>query len=68
MLYNILNINDTKTEFIIIGSKGMLIKSGIEKISVGDTQVVPSETVRNLGVWFNKNATMVTTLTSSVEV
>ena len=44
-----LMFNDTKTELLIIGSKRQLSKVSIDSIKVGDSQIKPSETVRNLG-------------------
>ena len=50
--------NDTKTELIIIGSKHQLSKVSIDSIKVGDSQIKPSETVRNLGSWFDSHMNM----------
>ena len=55
MLTNELKINDEKTEFILLGSKGMLGKCDINSITVGNSDIERVETVRNLGVHFEKN-------------
>ena len=50
MIKNYLNINDSKTEFII--SRSPLLKQNFSdlSVSVGDMQVSPSSKVRDLGV------------------
>ena len=50
--------NDTKTELLIIGSKHQLSKVSIDSIKVGDSQIEPSEAVRNLGSWFDSHMNM----------
>ena len=58
MLINKLKINDSKTEFIVIGSKYWHGKVNITSITVGDTEVAPVSSVRNLGVTFDNNMSM----------
>ena len=58
MLHNKLKINDSKTEVLIIGSRGMLPKVDIECVHVGDATVIPVKSVRNLGAWFDQNLSM----------
>ena len=53
-----LMFNDTKTELLIIGSKNQLSKVSIDSIKVGDSQIKPSEAVRNLGSWFDSHMNM----------
>ena len=54
---NGLKLNDCKSEFMVLGSKQMLskVKSDTCKIRIGDSNISPSETVRNLGVKFDAN-------------
>ena len=53
MLSNRLLINDTKTGFVIIGSRQQVSKIHIDKIIVGESAVKPTKVVRNLGAWFD---------------
>ena len=53
-----LKINDSKTEFMIIGTRQQLSKVQIDSIRVGDDDIVPVTSVRNLGVIFDKNSSM----------
>ena len=48
MLSNRLLINDSKTEFIIIGSKQQLSKININEIRVGESTIEPVEVVQTL--------------------
>ena len=50
MIKNKLKINDSKTEFIIFRSPLLKLNLSDLSISVGDSQVFPSSTVRDLGV------------------
>ena len=54
---NGLKLNDSKSEFLVVGSQQMLSKVGSEtcKIRIGQSSVSPSKTVRNLGVMFDAN-------------
>ena len=60
MLTHNLKINDSKTEFLIIGSKHSLneITSNNIKISVGQCEISPAETALNLGVYFDSKMSM----------
>jgi hypothetical protein len=58
MLHNKLKINDSKSEFMLVGSKQLLQKVNTVSIKVGDSEVVTSEGVRNLGIWLDKNLSM----------
>lgn len=53
-----LKINDSKTEFMIIGNRQQLSKVQIDSIKVGNDNIVPVSSVRNLGVMFDKNMSM----------
>ena len=50
---NRLMINDAKTDFLIIGTCQQLEKTSIQSIIIGDTVIKLSESVRNLGSWFD---------------
>ena len=49
-----LMINDSKTEFLIIG----LSKININSIMVGDSIIEPVKSTRNLGSWFDEHMAM----------
>jgi hypothetical protein len=59
MLTHKLKINDSKTEFLIIGTKQQLSKVQIEEIKVGQSCIKPVNSARNLGVIFDSNMSMV---------
>ena len=58
MVSNRLMINDSKTEFLIIGSRQQLAKINVEGVTVGDAMITPVTSVRNLGVWFDQHMTI----------
>ena len=60
LLHNRLLINDSKTEFLVVGSRLQLSKIAIDSITVGDStiQLQPVKSVRNLGSWFDSNMSM----------
>ena len=49
---NYLKLNDTKTEFLVIGSHQQLIKIKIDSVRVGSTESQKVSSVRNLGARF----------------
>ena len=51
-------LNDSKTEFIIIGSKQQLSKININEIRVGESTIEPVEVVQSLGMWFDSYMSM----------
>jgi hypothetical protein len=53
-----LKFNDLKTEFLIIGTSQQLKKIEINSVRVGDVNIKPAESVRDLGAWFDKNMSM----------
>ena len=50
MLTNGLMINDGKTEVMLVGTPQQLAKITLDGIKVGDENIVPATSVRNLGV------------------
>ena len=58
MVSNRLLINDSKTEFLIIGSRQQLANINVEGVTLGDAMITPVTSVRNLGVWFDQHMTM----------
>ena len=58
MLSNRLLINDSKTEFIIIGSKQQMSKININEITVGESTIEPVEAVQSVGMWFDSHMSM----------
>lgn len=50
--------NDSKTEFLVIGSWQQLSKVTIALIKVGDCDIQPLKHVRNLGTWFDNHMSM----------
>ena len=63
MLHDRLMINDTKSEFLIIGTRQQLNKVNIPGIVVGESNISPTRCVRNLGSWFDSELTMNTHIT-----
>ena len=51
-------LNDDKTEFLIIGTRQQLSKVSIQSIKIGQTEVSPVASARNLGTWFNTRLDM----------
>ena len=58
MIVNQLMVNDTKTEFMLIGSKQQLERVQIPSIKVGADDIEPVTSVRNLGVIFDSQLKM----------
>ena len=58
MVANKLKINDGKTEFMIIGSKHNLSRLNINSIKIGDTEIKPVTSLRNLGSMIDENLSM----------
>ena len=68
MIMDKMKINDIKTEFLIIGTKQQLNKSNIKTLSVGDSAVAPAAIVRNLGVLFDENMTLLPHINNTCKV
>jgi hypothetical protein len=58
MIQHRLMINDTKTEFMILGSRQQLKKLTIDGIKVGNANILPAEQVKNLGVIMENTLSM----------
>ena len=58
MLSHKLKINDTKTEFMILGTPQQLSKVSIESIAVGNSLITPVKSLKNLGVVFDSHLSM----------
>ena len=58
MISNMLMVNDSMTKFLIVGSKQQLERVKISFIHVGEDQITPVSSVRNLGVIFDSNLKM----------
>ena len=54
MTYNLLKLNDDKTDIIYIASPHFAKSISVPTIKVGHTQIEPSLTVKNLGVIFDQ--------------
>ena len=60
MKEDMLWLNKSKTEFILIGSRKQLAKVTINSIKVGDADIATVSSARNLGAWFNSYMDMAT--------
>ena len=64
MVQNKLQLNDAKTEFLIIGTRAQLNKVTISDLQVGEVKFSAVYSVRNLGIWFDANINMTTHINS----
>ena len=62
MISNKLKMNDSKTEFIIIGSHQQLAKIDLTRIMVGESRIWAMDDVRNLKAYLDKNMSMKTSI------
>ncbi len=58
MLQYELKMNDSKTEFLIIGSRQQLAKIQVNSITVGGTVISAVDSVRDLGAYLDKQMSM----------
>ena len=58
MLTHKLKINDTKTEFMILGTPQQLSKVTTTSVSVGNASISPVQSLKNLGVTFDQHLKM----------
>ena len=56
-------LNEEKTEFFLTGTKQQLAKVDIGHIKVGKVNIAPHSPVKNLGVWFDSNLSIVDHIT-----
>ena len=62
---NRLLMNETKTEFLLIGRKQQLARVNVDHVKVGNADIVPHSPVKNLGVWLDSNLSMVEHITKA---
>ena len=62
MINDKLMLNDDKTEFLMIGTSKQLSRVSVR---VGDVDVIPVYSVKNLGSWFDSHMDMVTHITKT---
>ena len=60
MISNKSKMNDSKTEFIIIGSYQQLSKINLNSIMVGEHRIIVVDDIQNLGAYLDKNLSMKT--------
>ncbi|PFX25397.1 hypothetical protein AWC38_SpisGene9986 [Stylophora pistillata] len=60
-----LMLNDDKSEFLIIGTERQLSKASVDEIKIGQAEVSPVSSVRNLGTWFDSHLDMSTHVTKA---
>ena len=58
MLCDKLKINDGKREFVIIGTRQQLSKVHVDSLAVGEAQVLPVHSVKNLGTRIDSNMSL----------
>ena len=63
---NMLKLNDSKTEMMVISSK-FRPSVHLDHIKIGESSISPSEAVRNLGVIMDSNYTMVSHINHKVQ-
>ena len=63
---NMLKLNDSKTEMMVISSK-FRPSVHLDHIKIGEFSISPSETVRNFGVIMDSNYTMVSHINHKVQ-
>ena len=54
MKTNLLKLNDSKTEIILLGTRQQLGKVGQFEIKIGQDNISPAPTARNLGVFLDQ--------------
>ena len=58
MYLNKLRLNDSKTEFLLVGKSSDIEKTNIRSLDIGEIKVSPCDLARNLGVIFDKELNM----------
>ena len=64
MINNKLMLNDEKTEFLVIGTSKQLSKVSVS-IRVGDVDVIPVHSAKNLGSWLDSHMDVATHITKT---
>ena len=65
MINDKLMLNDDKTEFLVIGTSKQLSKVSVSSIRVGDVDVIPVYSTKNLRSWFDSHMDMATHITKT---
>ena len=60
MRTNLLKLNDDKMEVMLIGTRQQLSKLPEVTVKIGNVSINPTETARNLGIYWNKTMTTTT--------
>ena len=68
MMKDKLQLNTDKTELLLIGTKQQLAKVNNSHIYVGNDEISPSITVKNLGVWLDSSLTMNTHINKTCSI
>jgi hypothetical protein len=58
MTYNLIKFNESKTNALVVHSKSSRCKTAALPLIVGESSILPSDSVRNLGVILDKHLTM----------
>ena len=53
MIDRLYHLNEEKTEFMILGSAVDVTKVTEWTVMNGDSEILPSNTARNIGAWFD---------------
>jgi hypothetical protein len=64
---NFLKLNDSKTEFLIIGSNHQKSKIAMDTVLIGDSRIPPSSEARNLGVIIDSDMSMKPYISSTLK-
>ena len=59
MVANLLKVNEDKTVALVLGSRNNQAKHNITVIKIGDYDITPSPTARNIGAEFDSDMSMV---------
>ena len=59
MSHHFLELNDAKSEVLVVGSRQQLAKAKVTGVTFGNTMVTPSARLRDLGIVFDTEMTMV---------
>ena len=55
MQVNLLKLNDSKTEVLLLGTRQQLDIAGTIKVKIGEDEITSTPYARNLGVFFDSN-------------